>query len=120
MTSFTDQLSTYGIDYPDAMDRFGGNEQLFKRLALKYLDDAHFVSFKAAMEAQDYEEAYRQAHSLKGVAGNLSLKHLYDIFSMICKDLREGEPQAAEKLLPDAESAHEAAIKGLVFFGETV
>lgn len=114
MTSFTDQLNAYGIDYPDAMDRFGGNESLFRRLALKYLDDAHFVNLKAAMEEQDYEEAYRQAHSLKGVAGNLSLKRLYDVSGMICKELREGEPRTAEKLLPDAESAHKAAIEGLL------
>lgn len=118
MTTFTDQLNAYGIDYPDAMDRFGGNEPLFKRLALKYLDDAHFVNFKAAMEVQDYEEAYRQAHSLKGVAGNLSLKRLYDMSSMICKELREGEPRAAEKLLPDVENAHEAALKGLALLEE--
>lgn len=113
MTSLADELRAYGIDYTDAMDRFDANESLFKRLALKYLDDAHFVNLKAALEVQDYEEAYHQAHSLKGVAGNLSLKRLYDASSMICKDLRDGEPQAAEKLIASVEDAHEAARKGL-------
>lgn len=119
MTSLTDKLQPYGIDYADAMDRFGENAALFKRIASKYLQDEHFVSFKAALEAQDYEEAYRHAHALKGVAGNLSLKRLYDISGMICKDLREGEPQAAEKLLPDAQDAHEAALKGLALLEES-
>lgn len=119
MTSMEDKLQPYGIDYADAMDRFGGNSALFKRIAAKYLQDDHFVSLKAALETQDYEEAYRHAHALKGVTGNLSIKRLYDISSMICKNLREGEPQAAEKLLPDAEEAHEAALEGLALLEES-
>lgn len=113
MNSQANELSQYGIDYADAMERFGENDALFRRLAIKYLDDDHLNGLIAAMESQDYEAAYKNAHSLKGVAGNLSLKRLYDIASMICKDLREGEPQAAERLLPDASAAHQQAITGL-------
>ena len=59
--TLADQLAPYGIDYVDAMDRFGDNADLYERLALKYLDDEHLVALKAAMEAADYSEGYSQA-----------------------------------------------------------
>lgn len=114
MIDLAAKLEPYGIDYDDALDRFGGNAALYKRLAQKYLQDTHFASFVAALESGDYDEAYRQAHSLKGVAGNLSLARIYDIASMICECLRNGEPEAAAKYTSDLESAHHSAIKGLL------
>lgn len=109
-----ENIASYGIDYDDAMDRFGGNVDLYKRLALRYLEDAHFDGCVAAMTVGDYDAAYREAHSLKGVAGNLSFTQLYDVSSMVCKNLREGEPVAASRLLEDLESAHKRIREGLL------
>ncbi len=88
-------LSSYGIDYDDAMDRFGGNAELFFRLARKYLDGDNYARLVSAMEMHDFDEAYRQAHSLKGVAGNLSFTKLYNIAAEIVSNLREGESSTA-------------------------
>ena len=106
-------LSSYGIDYGDAMDRFGGNAELFFRLARKYLDGDNYARLVSAMEMHDFDEAYRQAHSLKGVAGNLSFTKLYNIAAEIASNLREGEYVAAESYLPDAEAAHERIVEAL-------
>lgn len=112
-TALTEQLAPYGIDYADAMDRFGGNDALFKRLALKYLDDDHYVSLVATLEADDFEEAYQHAHALKGVAGNLSLTDLHRAAGLVSDELHQGEPQLAKSNLPAVEKAHHAAIQGL-------
>ena len=96
-----DKLRPFGIDYVDAMDRFGDNAELYERLALKYLDDGHLVALQAAMEAKDYSEGYSQAHALKGVAGNLSFKDLYDCATLVSDALYAGEYDAAEKHLPE-------------------
>ena len=106
-------LSSYGIDYDDAMDRFGGNAELFFRLARKYLDGDNYARLVSAMEMHDFDEAYRQAHSLKGVAGNLSFTKLYTIAAEIASNLREGEYVAAESYLPDAKAAHERIVEAL-------
>lgn len=106
-------LSSYGIDYDDAMDRFGGNAELFFRLARKYLDGDNYARLVSAMEMHDFDEAYRQAHSLKGVAGNLSFTKLYNIAAEIASNLREGEYVTAESYLPDAEAAHERIVEAL-------
>ena len=108
-----EKLSMYGIDYADAMDRFGQNAVLYEHLAMKYLNDEHFVGFKAAMEVADYDNAYREAHSLKGVAGNLSLLNLYNAASEVTRFLSEGEYQAAAHNLPSLNDAHIKTIKGL-------
>lgn len=109
----SEKLAPYGIDYDDAMDRFGGNADLFKRLALKYLDDDRFARLTAAMQVDDFDEAYRQAHSLKGTAGNLSFAKLYNVTSEICINLREGEYAAAQSFMPDIALAHKRVIDAL-------
>lgn len=111
--TLAEELAPYGIDYVDAMDRFEGNAALYERLALKYLADTHFAGLVAALEVRDFDEAYNQAHSLKGVAGNLSLRPLYEAATLESDALHAGEYEAAEKYLPQVEAAHENAIKGL-------
>lgn len=108
-----DKLAPYGIDYVDAMDRFGDNADLYERLALKYLDDTHLVALKAAMETEDYSEGYSQAHALKGVAGNLSFKDLFECAALVSDALYAGEGPAAEKHMPQVEKAHKLVVEGL-------
>ncbi|WP_242369402.1 Hpt domain-containing protein [Adlercreutzia muris] len=108
-----DKLAPFGIDYVDAMDRFGDNGELYERLALKYLDDGHLVALKAAMEVRDFSEGYGQAHALKGVAGNLSFKDLFECAALVSDALYAGEYEAAEKHLPEVERAHKLVIEGL-------
>ena len=45
----TAMLARYGIDYAEAMERFCGNESLFARIAVKYLDDPHVDALEAAL-----------------------------------------------------------------------
>ena len=47
----TAMLARYGIDYAEAMERFCGNESLFARIAVKYLDDTD------ALRANDIDSA---------------------------------------------------------------
>ena len=65
------------------------------------------------MEAKDYSEGYSQAHALKGVAGNLSFKDLYECAALISVALYAGEYEAAAKHLPEVERAQKLVIEGL-------
>ncbi|WP_172136558.1 Hpt domain-containing protein [Adlercreutzia sp. ZJ473] len=107
------KLAPFGIDYADAIDRYDGNAALYERLAVKYLSDTRFTSLVAALEVDDFDEAYRQAHTLKGVAGNLSLSDLYHTAAFISDALKNGEPELAKSRLPQLEQAHRQATKGL-------
>lgn len=108
------KLGAYGIDLPDAMDRMDDDIDLYQRLAFKYLDNTNYVDLVAAMEVQDFDAAYAAAHTLKGVSGNLSLAKLYKDAAAVSDALKQGEYQAAEKMMPDVKEAHEKAVEGLV------
>lgn len=112
-TSLADKLAPYGIDYVDAMDRFGDNAELYERLALKYLNDSHLVGLQAAIEAHDFSDGYSEAHALKGVAGNLSFKDLFQTAALVSDALYAGESDAAIDYLPQVEEAHKLVIQGL-------
>lgn len=106
-------LASCGVDYAEAMDRFAGNEALYLRLAGKYLNDPHFEGMREAMENEDVQAAYQHAHSLKGVAGNLSFETLYRAACLITDALREGDLSRAAELLPEVERAHDAIASAL-------
>lgn len=108
-----EKLAELGIDMEDALDRFAGNITLYKKLSLKYLDDTHLESYLAAMESSDYDEAYRHAHALKGVAGNLSLLRLYKLASEVCSALRANEIEQAAQLKESLIEADINAREGL-------
>ena len=108
-----EQLTQHGINYTEAMDRFGGNEALFVRLATKFLNDTHFSALEAALAEGDAEEAHRQAHSLKGVAGNLSFDELYREMSFVSDTLRQGNVNEAREHLPAARIAYDNIMAGL-------
>lgn len=109
----TAKLAEYGIDYAEAMERFGGNESLFVRLASKYADDPHFDALEAAMASGDAAAAEREAHSLKGVAGNLSFVRLYDLAARITDALRVDDFESARALMPELRESHEAVLEAL-------
>lgn len=107
------QLEGRGIDYADAMERFGGNEALYRRLAAKFPSDPHFAEMKEALDDHDFDAALRAAHALKGVAGNLSFAALYQAACDMNDALRAGDTEAARNLLPRVESAYDNVLEAL-------
>ena len=59
----TAMLARYGIDYAEAMERFCGNESLFARIAVKYLDDPHVDALEAAMASGDAQPSAKPIRS---------------------------------------------------------
>lgn len=113
MSDLATKLSEYGIDYADAIDRFDGSSDFYKKLALKYLGNPSYADLVAAMEVEDFDAAFKAAHTLKGVAGNLSFTDLYKAAAAITEALRQGEHHAAEELMGEFTRAHEQVMRGL-------
>ena len=55
------------------------SEALIRRFALKFLEDQSYIQLKQALENKNYEDAFRGAHTLKGVCQNLSFDRLYEV-----------------------------------------
>ena len=67
-----------GADYEGVLGRLR-SEALIKKFAKKFLDDGSYASLKKGMEEQNGEEAFRAAHTLKGVFQNLGFENLYEV-----------------------------------------
>ena len=76
-----------GGDYDDVVRRLMG-EKLVRKFLLKFLDDKSYADLERTLSEGDYKEAFRAAHTLKGVCQNLSLTSLYQVSSQLTEELR--------------------------------
>lgn len=104
-----------GSDYEGVLGRMG-SEAMIKRFALKFLQDPSFDSLKDNLEKNDGEEAFRAAHTLKGVCLNLGFDELYEVSAELTEKLRGRETAGSEELFQKVAEKYEktiTAIKGL-------
>ena len=86
------------------------SEALIRRFALKFLEDQSYIQLKQALENKNYEDAFRGAHTLKGVCQNLSFDHLYEVSNELTELLRDrtgeqpGIPEAMENTVREMMS----------------
>ena len=83
-----DKLNQFGANTKEGLDRCMNNEAFYLRLVDKGINDDSFIKLKDELEKKNYDEAFKIAHSLKGVLGNLSLTPLYDLAVEITENLR--------------------------------
>ena len=86
-----------GGDYDDAMGRLR-SEKLVSKFVLRFLDDKSYELLCASMEAKDYGEAFRAAHTIKGICSNLSFTVLGGSSSELSEALRYGYTPGADAL----------------------
>jgi HPt (histidine-containing phosphotransfer) domain-containing protein len=65
------------VDMADGVKRVMNNTKLYVKLLTKFRDDTKPDDIEAALQAGDMEKARNAAHTLKGVAANLSLTELF-------------------------------------------
>ena len=64
-----------GGNYTEVCGRLP-SQRLVEKFVRKFLDDRSYAELTAAMAAGDHDAAFRAAHTLKGVAANLSFTKL--------------------------------------------
>ena len=107
-----------GGNYKDVLGRLQ-SEALIRRFTLKFLEDQSYLQLKQALENKNYEDAFRSAHTLKGVCQNLSFDRLYEVSHELTELLRDrtgekpGIPEAMEKVTEVYEMTIEEIKKGL-------
>ncbi len=106
-------LRNANIDYEDITDRFEGNEALYLKLAELFLSDPHMANIEAAFAEGNLDEAERESHALKGVAGNLSLTSLHQLATRMNDLLKAHDEQAATAMLPELDDAYSQATQAL-------
>lgn len=108
----------FGGDFDEVKKRLP-SEALIKKFIAKFLDDRSFPDLQTALEEGSRESAFRAAHTLKGVCGNLSLSKLMNSASKLTELLRpetEVIPEGADVLFEEVRNDYELTISAIRSF----
>lgn len=89
----------FGGDFDEVLSRLR-REETVRKFVYKFLDDKSFCLFEASMGNEDYEEALRAVHTLKGICQNLSFTRLFESSSLVTKALKENDWNKAVEMMP--------------------
>lgn len=106
-----EKIVAAGIDYDMGLRRFAGKVELYEKYLLQFLQEPNFEQLRSEMNAEEYENAFRTAHALKGVTGTLSLDKLYKALCELVEALRAGKGEEAKVLMVTADKEYEDTVK---------
>ena len=98
-----------GGSYEESLRRLM-NDKLIRKYLRMFAESKDYEAMEAALDARQWEEAFRHSHNLKGVCLNLGLGRLTEACSELCDALRSGEPQTDPAPLRAAVASARAQI----------
>lgn len=91
-------------DYQGVLGRLT-SERMVQKFVLKFLNDGSYDLLLRSMAEENWQEAFRAAHTIKGVCQNLDFTRLYRSSSQLSEALRNGftpeAPALAEQVKED-------------------
>lgn len=94
-----EELVALGADVGSALERIYDDEELYVELLAELLNDFENCEVKDNLLGGDVVAATLNAHTLKGVTGNLGITPLYEQYMKINDVLKAGDTDTAEILL---------------------
>ena len=107
-----------GGNYEDAISRLR-SERLITKFVIKFLDDDSCSLLLRSMEAGNYDEAFRAAHTMKGVCQNLSFTKLFEVANRLNEALRNGLTPEAPGLVEEVKKEYESTVSTIRAFKES-
>ena len=103
-----------GGNYDEVCSRLMKEERVLKYLN-KFLATDNYQNLLARLAEKDYPEAFREVHSLKGVALNLALTPLAEASSVLCEELRSGEEPKVDisGMLSDVDRCYKETVDAI-------
>jgi len=101
-----EEIFVEGLDMQGALERVGGNKSLLVTL-LKRFSQTQAQSMeriKEFLEANDAKSAIREAHTLKGLAGNIGAQRLFEMAQTLEEHLKREDVEDLETYLYALES----------------
>ena len=108
--------SAIGSNANPVIERFGGNAEITKRFIKKFAAEESYENLKKALVSHEAEEAFRAAHTLKGVCLNLGFDELFEVSAELTEKLRERKTAGSEELFQKVSQKYQktvTAIQGL-------
>ena len=86
------------------------SEKLVEKFALKFLADDSFPLLEEAIAVGNYNDAFRAAHTLKGVCINLGFTQLYKMSDELTEALRDGAQPENDTLFERVRNEYQRTI----------
>jgi HPt (histidine-containing phosphotransfer) domain-containing protein len=99
------------VDYEEGVKRVLNNDRLYVKLLAKFKAETSLDDLDAALTAGDMEKARAAAHTVKGVAANLSLTELYKQALEIETQIKAGSVK--EGMLETVRNVYGETLKGV-------
>ena len=104
-----------GGSYQDVLGRLP-SERMVQKFVLKFLNDGSYDLLIRSMEEQNYTEAFRAAHTIKGVCQNLDFTQLYRSSSALSEALRSGFSPEAPALVEQVKADYAQTVSAIRTF----
>ncbi len=104
-----------GGDYDEVLGRLH-KESLVEKFLFKFLDDGSFRLLEESFANGNHEEAFRAAHTLKGVCQNLSFTQLYRSSNEMTEFLRGGTGLDAPELLAQVTADYRQTVDAILAY----
>ena len=101
-----------GGSYEEILGRLRSPEMIL-RFAKMYAADPSWKQLHDALDHGNAEDAFRAAHTLKGVSQNLGFTKLYEASAKLTEELRGGKPLVHKELVDAVDQIHQTIIDNL-------
>lgn len=113
-----------GGDYQTAASRLLKDERI-RKYVLKFLDDTSFQRLRSAMEAEDWDEGFEAAHTLKGVTMNLAFADLAEAVVILTDELRPAnragyDVQDFQKAYAEIEGKYQKVYDAITQYSQSI
>ncbi len=105
-------------DYQGVLGRLT-SERMVQKFVLKFLNDGSYDLLLRSMAEENWQEAFRAAHTIKGVCQNLDFTRLYRSSSQLSEALRNGFTPEAPALAEQVEEDYARTTAAIRAFQES-
>jgi HPt (histidine-containing phosphotransfer) domain-containing protein len=109
VNEFYDEI---GGDYKAVLSRLMKDDRIYKFL-LKFKEDKSMELLRTALAAGNEGEAFRAAHTLKGVSQNLAFDKFFVSSNELTEALRNGIPDNVAPLVEAVEADYKEIIEAI-------
>ncbi|MBR2132450.1 MAG: Hpt domain-containing protein [Oscillospiraceae bacterium] len=101
-----------GGDYQDALGRMMG-ESMLRKFVLKFPNDPSFTALTQAIETGSREDAFRAAHTIKGLCLNLGFGKLLHSSQTLTEALRSEFPNNTAELFASVKEDYHLTVDAI-------
>ena len=98
---YKDILKEDGNDVERTLNRFCGNEELYKKFLIIFFKKENPENIRELYKDKKYEELFMASHTYKGVTGNLGLQKLYEGFAKLDGKIRNEDYEGIGELIEE-------------------